>query len=108
MPGKRILIGKAQAFWCHDPGAPARLDRQRPELRDQRTASVVQEFFAALGARSLKRFEVPNFAVCNFLLAGVLGDGGSRPLRIRSRNNAGTTELEIEIAPQRLKQRLCP
>jgi len=44
----------------------------------------VQNYFQPL---DVMRYEVPNLAALNFILSGVLAEGGSRSLRIDAQGN---------------------
>ena len=43
---------------------------------------VVKNYFQPLGVGEVMRYEVPNLSALNFVLSGVLAEGGSRSLRI--------------------------
>jgi hypothetical protein len=65
-------------------------------LRDQLTEAVVKKFFMPLGVRKVTRYEVPNLDAFNFVLDGVLGEGGSRSLRIAAQGKTlGQAMLEL-------------
>jgi hypothetical protein len=42
----------------------------------------VKNYFQPLGVGEVMRYEVPNLSALNFVLSGVLAEGGSRSLRI--------------------------
>lgn len=67
-------------------------------LRERLTADVVEKFFEALGARGVKRYELPNLGAVNFILPEVLGRGGSLSLRTDAQGKAlGQQLLEMII-----------
>lgn len=67
-------------------------------LRDSLTSEVVKSYFQALGPVQVDRYEIPGLLAFNFLLKGVLGDGGSRSLRVDAQGKAlGVALLEMEI-----------
>jgi hypothetical protein len=67
-------------------------------LREQLTAAVVETFFEKLGARGVKRYELPNLGALNFVLPQVLGRGGSLSLRSDAQGKAlGQQLLEMTI-----------
>lgn len=62
------------------------------------TEEVVGNFFKPLGKFSVTRYELPNLYALNFVLSGILGEGGSRSLRIDSQGKVlGQALLEIEL-----------
>ena len=67
-------------------------------LRDHLSAARVQSFFAALDPGEVVRYELPNLNALNFVLPTVLGDGGSRSLRIDAQGKAlGQALLEMPL-----------
>jgi len=67
-------------------------------LRDHLTAAVVEDYFRPLGVGTVTRYEVPNLEVVNFVLAGALGGGGSRSLRIDAQGKTlGMALLEMQV-----------
>jgi hypothetical protein len=42
----------------------------------------VKNYFQPLGVGEVRRYEMPNRSALNFVLSGVLAEGGSRSLRI--------------------------
>lgn len=66
-----------------DKGADANIgvwvhtDAHYELLRDMLTADVVQRHFAAVKPTAVERFELDNIRAFNFLLRGVLGEGGA-------------------------------
>jgi hypothetical protein len=67
-------------------------------LRERLTDAVVKEFFVPLGVRKVTRYEVPNLGALNFVLDGVLGEGGSRSLRIDAQGKTlGQAMLEMVL-----------
>jgi Acyclic terpene utilisation family protein AtuA len=76
----------------------ARKTEDYERLREQLTEDVVKKFFDPLGVRKVTRYEAPNLNGLNFLLEGVLGEGGSRSLRIDAQGKTlGQAILELEI-----------
>lgn len=70
-------------------------------LQKYLTADKVHEYFKPLGVTSTVRYELPNLEALNFVLHDVLGEGGSRSLRIDSQGKAlaqALLELFISIA----------
>ena len=74
-------------------------------LREHLTATRVEEFFRPLGVSRVTRYEVPNLDALNFVLADVLGGGGSRSLRIDAQGKTlGMAILEMSVdAPDSLR-----
>ncbi len=67
-------------------------------LRDALTPDRVRSYFQALGPVRVDRYEIPGLLALNFLLKGVLGEGGSRSLRVDAQGKAlGVALLEMEI-----------
>lgn len=67
-------------------------------LCEQVTAERVGQFFRALGPRGSIRYELPNLLALNFVLDGVLAEGGSRSLRLDAQGKVlGQALLEMEI-----------
>lgn len=67
-------------------------------LREHLTADAMETYFEPMGAVRVKRYEVPNLHVLNFVLSEVLAGGGSRSLRIDAQGKAvGQVALEMEI-----------
>ncbi len=69
-------------------------------LRDVVTADRVKSYFQALGPVQVDRYEIPGLWAFNFLLKGVLGEGGSRSLRIDAQGKAlavALLEMELEL-----------
>jgi hypothetical protein len=76
----------------------ARAETGYAHLRQHLTEGKVQTGFASLGVTDVKRYEVPNLHALNFVLTGVLGEGGSRSLRIDAQGKAlGQAILEMQI-----------
>jgi len=62
------------------------------------TADAMETYFKPMGAVGVKRYEVPNLHVLNFVLPEVLAGGGSRSLRIDAQGKAvGQVALEMPI-----------
>src|SRR4051794_29200924 len=68
-------------------------------LRDALTADRVEAFFRPLGVGRVVRYELPNLLAFNFVLPGVLGEGGGGlSLRTDAQGKAlGQALLEIMI-----------
>lgn len=67
-------------------------------LRGTLTASAMEAYFRPMGAVGVKRYEVPNLDVLNFVLPEVLAGGGSRSLRIDAQGKAvGQVALEMIV-----------
>ena len=63
------------------------------------TEEVVQAFFQPMGVEETKRYSLPRLQAFNFVLKGVLGQGGSRSLRIDAQGKAlGQALLELELS----------
>lgn len=79
-------------------GVIARNSKNYELLKQVLTADKVEAFFKPLGVKKVIRYELDNLEALNFLLLGVLEDGGSRSLRIDSQGKAlGTALLEMNI-----------
>ena len=62
------------------------------------TADRVRDFFRETGVVDVVRYEMPNLAALNFVMHGVLGQGGSQSLRIDAQGKAlGQQLLEMEL-----------
>jgi hypothetical protein len=67
-------------------------------MRDHLTATKVSDYFAPLGVSAVARYDVPNLEALNFVLANVLGGGGSRSLRIDAQGKTlGMALLEMRV-----------
>jgi hypothetical protein len=77
-------------------------------LRRELTADRVAEFFRALGASRVERFELPRIGALNFMLYDALAGGASLSLRIDTQGKLlGTAILELELpAPKNLAEML--
>jgi hypothetical protein len=76
----------------------ARAPESYEVLRARLTTTAVKEFFSPLGVSEVVRHEVPNLHALNFVLAGILGEGGSRSLRIDAQGKTlGQAILEMKI-----------
>lgn len=67
------------------------------------TPDVVRSYFQALNPVRVVRYEIPGLLAFNFLLHGVLGEGGSRSLRIDAQGKAlavALLEMEMELPVQ--------
>ncbi|WP_119742369.1 hypothetical protein [Pseudomonas sp. Larv2_ips] len=73
-----------------------------PLLCEQLTAERVAEFFAGLrepGAAPVRRYELPNVQVLNFVLPGILRGGVTRSLALDAHGKClGSALLAIELA----------
>lgn len=67
-------------------------------LKEFLTAERVNAYFKPLEVLSTTRYELPNLLAFNFVLKGVLKEGGSRSLRFDSQGKAlGQALLEMEL-----------
>lgn len=79
-------------------GVLANSDVDYALLREHLTADRVRDYFAALDPGEVVRYELPNLNALNFVLPTVLGEGGSRSLRIDAQGKAlGQVLLEMAI-----------
>ena len=79
-------------------GVLANSDADFALLLEHLTADRVREYFAALDPGKVVRYELPNLNALNFVLPTVLGEGGSRSLRIDAQGKAlGQVLLELAI-----------
>ena len=79
-------------------GVLANSDADYALLREHLTADRVRAFFTALDPGEVVRYELPNLNALNFVLPTVLGEGGSRSLRIDAQGKAlGQVLLEMTI-----------
>lgn len=79
-------------------GVLANSDADYAILREHLTAERVAAYFAALDPGEVVRYELPNLNALNFVLPTVLGEGGSRSLRIDAQGKAlGQVLLELTI-----------
>jgi hypothetical protein len=68
-------------------------------LKEHLVEEKVKEFFSALGAKTVKRYLLPNLDAINFVLEGVLAGGGSLSLRTDAQGKAlGQAILEMTLA----------
>jgi hypothetical protein len=68
-------------------------------LQKELSADRVQAYFQPLGVISTLRYELPNLLAFNFVLKGVLGEGGSRSLRTDAQGKAlGQILLEMTLS----------
>ena len=71
-------------------------------LKDCLTEEKVASYFARLGSRKVKRFELPNLLAFNFVLYGALEGGGSVSLRTDAQGKAlGQAILQMSIEVNR-------
>jgi hypothetical protein len=69
------------------------------QLRRELTAQRVAEYFAALGATRVERFELPRVGALNFVLYNALAGGASQSLRIDSQGKLlGTAILALRLS----------
>lgn len=62
------------------------------------TAERVQDYFSSMGVLATQRYELPNLLALNFILNGILKEGGSRSLRLDAQGKAlGQVLLEMDI-----------
>jgi hypothetical protein len=67
-------------------------------LRDNLTATQVEEYFRPLGVGTVVRYDVPNLEALNFVLPNILAGGGSRSLRIDAQGKTlGAALLEMKV-----------
>ncbi len=67
-------------------------------LEDTLTAEKVKDYFKALNPISVTRYKLPNLHAFNFVLKGILAEGGSRSLRFDAQGKAlGQTLLNMEL-----------
>jgi len=69
-------------------------------LRDSLTSDVIRSYFLPLGVTRVERYEIPKLWAFNFLLYRVLGEGGSRSLRVDAQGKAlavALLEMELEL-----------
>ena len=102
--GINIRLGEIAYARSGDKGASAnvavfaRKAEDYERLREQLTEDVVKKFFDPLGVRKVTRYEVRNLDALNFLLEGILGEGGSRSLRIDAQGKTlGQAILELTL-----------
>ena len=79
-------------------------------LRDCLTAERISEYFSALGAERVERFELPKVWALNFVLYNALAGGASRSLRIDTQGKLlGAAAVELELpAPENLAEMVGP
>lgn len=79
-------------------GVIAMSEKEYAYLVEKLTAEKVQEFFAPLNPVKTVRYELPNLHALNFVIEGILAEGGSRSLRIDAQGKVlGQAILEMEI-----------
>ncbi|HEY2883554.1 MAG TPA: hypothetical protein VGJ15_14000 [Pirellulales bacterium] len=67
-------------------------------LRRELTPNRVAEFFAALGATKVERYELPKVGALNFVLQNALAGGASQSLRIDTQGKLlGTAILDLPL-----------
>lgn len=76
-------------------GVIAKKPEDYPRLKELLTADKISHFFKL---EKVLRYELPNLNALNFVMIGVLGEGGSRSLRIDAQGKAlGQQLLEMEL-----------
>lgn len=79
-----------------------------PLLLDAVTETRVKEVFAPLGARSVKRYELPNLMALNFVIEDTLGGGVNSTLALDRHGKALSFlllgEIEVDITPAMLPE----
>ena len=79
-------------------GVMARSDAAYAFLKEQLTPARVRDFFQAINAGGVERFEAGNMRVLNFLLEDSLGGGGSASLRTDAQGKThGLALLRLEL-----------
>jgi hypothetical protein len=79
-------------------------------LRDNLSASAVEDYFRPLGVGTVMRYEVPNLEALNFILPHVLAGGGSRSLRIDSQGKTlgmALLEMMVEVPEDVVQDEQC-
>jgi hypothetical protein len=67
-------------------------------LKNSLTEAKVAQYFACLGSRNVKRYDLPNLLAFNFVLYGALEGGGSVSLRTDAQGKAlGQALLQMSI-----------
>lgn len=67
-------------------------------LKTHLTEGKVGQYFASLGSRKIKRFDLPNLLAFNFVLYGALEGGGSVSLRTDAQGKAlGQAILQMSL-----------
>jgi hypothetical protein len=59
----------------------------------------VKNYFQPLGVGEVMRHEMPNLRALNFILSGVLAEGGSRSLRIDAQGNTRGHAIPEMVLP---------
>lgn len=75
-------------------GVVARDLADYPWLARELTSARVAEYFFALGATRVERFELPRIGALNFVLYNVLAGGASQSLRLDTQGKLLGTALE--------------
>lgn len=71
-------------------------------LREHLTAEKVQDFFAPMSPGDVVRYELPKLNALNFVLPSILGEGGSRSLRVDAQGKTlGQVLLEMPMEFER-------
>lgn len=79
-------------------GILAHSEKDYDFLKAYLTGDRVQSYFKAMGVAAVERYELPNLLALNFILKGVLGEGGSCSLRLDPQGKAlGQVLLEMPI-----------
>lgn len=104
MSSKKIALYDIAYARSGDKGSSANIGviAYTPEgfafLQKELAEQKVSDFFKLLKPKKVIRYELPNLGALNFVLEGVLGEGGSRSLRIDPQGKAlGQALLEMII-----------
>ena len=68
-------------------------------LCDRLTSKVVKNYFQPLDVSDVMRYEVLNRSALNFVLSGVLAEGGGRSLRIDAQGNTLGQAIQEMVLP---------
>jgi hypothetical protein len=100
----QVRLGEIAYARSGDKGSGATLgiiaytSRGYDVLRETLTATAMETYFKPMGCVGVKRYEVPDLHVLNFVLPEVLAGGGSRSLRIDAQGKAvGQVALEMLV-----------
>jgi hypothetical protein len=67
-------------------------------LCENLSAARVQDYFAAMSPGEVVRYEIPSLHALNFVLPTILGEGGSRSLRVDAQGKTlGQVLLEMPV-----------
>ena len=68
-------------------------------LREHLTAERVRDYFSAMAPGQVERYELPKLHALNFVLPAILGEGGSRSLRVDAQGKTlGQVLLEMKLS----------